>query len=172
MLTGEKVLLRQPQNSDVLPLLALRNDVEMQLQLMALPRANSVQKLNEWLDRNLNDAETVFFVIADKSDNQVIGFIQIKNINFINRVGELGIGLTKSAQGKGFAEDAMKMLEQYCKSVFNLRKIVLEVLEINERAIKFYIRFGYRQVGILTENHYQNDVFQNVVIMEKFIPQS
>ncbi len=98
MLIGDKSILRSPVETD-LPLLAsLRNDLETQFQLMAVPRANSLQKVNEWVNCNLSDEKTVFFVIACKDDDRAVGYIQLKNLNFINGTGELGICLSREAQ--------------------------------------------------------------------------
>lgn len=169
MLTGERSVLRPPIENDLPSLVALRNDLEAQFQLMAFPRANSLQKVVEWLNRNLSDEKTIFFIIADKADDQTAGFIQLKNLNFVNGTGELGICLSRQAQGKGIAEESMKMLEQYIRNVFNLRKITLQVLYSNGRAISFYERYGYEHIGILKKHHYQNTEFHDVVIMEKFI---
>lgn len=169
MLIGNKSILRPPIESDMPVLIELRNDVEMQFQLMAFPRANSLQKVVEWLNRNLNDEKTVFFIVADKIDDRAAGFIQLKNLDFINGTGELGICLNRQAQGKGIAGEAMKLLEKYSRNVFNFRKIMLQVLHSNERAISFYEKCGYEHVGILKQHHYQNTQFQDVLIMEKFI---
>ena len=129
MLIGDKVILRPPFESDLPLLVTLRNDLEIQFQLMAFPRANSSQKVVEWLNRNLSDEQTIFFIIANKADDQTAGVIQLKNLNFINGTGELGICLNRPTQGQGIAEEAMNMLERYSQNVFNLRKITLQVLQ-------------------------------------------
>ena len=169
MLIGNKSILRPPIESDLPSLVALRNDLEAQFQLMAFPRANSAQKVSEWLNRNLSDERTIFFIIAEEAGNKLAGFIQLKNINFVCGTGELGICLNRPAQGQGIAEEAMKLLEKYSRNVFNLRKITLQVLQTNERAVSFYKKYGYEKIGILKKHHYQNTEFHDVVIMEKFI---
>lgn len=169
MLIGDKSILRPPMETDLPLLAALRNDLETQFQLMAVPRANSLQKVAEWLSHNLSDEKTIFFVIACKEDDRPAGYIQLKNLNLINGTGELGICLSRETQGKGIAEEAMKILEQYSRDVFNLRKITLQVLQSNRRAISFYENNGYEHIGVFKKHHYQNADFQDVAAMEKFI---
>src|SRR5688572_17125760 len=101
MLTGETVLLRPPLPEDRAALFGLRNDVALQVALMALPRANSARRADEWIEGVLSDPQSLFFVVAGREANQCIGFIQLRRMDFVHGTGELGICLDEAARGKG-----------------------------------------------------------------------
>jgi hypothetical protein len=60
MLTGTLIKLRPSKAADVPLLSALRNDLELQLALMAVPRPNSRARVKAWLTRRSNDPEGLF----------------------------------------------------------------------------------------------------------------
>lgn len=169
MLYGQRVLLRPWSESDLSVLSAIRNDLEMQLLLMAEPRPNSVVAVREWLqDRSPRD-DGVLFVISRSDDDHALGFIQAQRINRQSRYCYLGICIARDHQSKGVGYEALQLLEIYLYGVLGLRKLLLEVLSDNKTAISFYERAGFARAGTLSSHHRIRDHFVDVVIMEKML---
>ncbi len=169
MITGTHVVLRAPVKEDMATLLALRNDMELQMLLGVLPRANSAQRVDDWIASMMSDPRNIFFVIAKRDDEQALGYVQLTQLDFVHGFGELGICIGAHTHGKGYAAEAMHLLESYAHNVFNLRKIILRVLASNNRAIAFYKKVGYETVGVYKRHLYQNQTYHDTVIMEKFL---
>jgi len=169
MLKGTLVTLRQPLEEDLDLLTSIRNNVELQTMLMTLPRANTSQRVKNWLTNHLNNPQTIFFIIAENLTNQSCGYIQLVNMDFIHGFGELGICLDTSKQGKGYGKDAIKVLERYIQDTFNLRKIILKVILDNLSAISLYENLGYSKVGIYKKHFYNQGKFSDVMLMEKIL---
>jgi len=169
MIYGNKVFLRPPLEEDKDFLFALRNDFDLQSMLLSRPRANSMSKVSAWLEKRMTDEDSLFFVLADKKSDSACGFIQLTNIDLINRSGNLGICIGPDCIGAGYAQEGLKLFEEYINKVFNLRKVILEVLSSNERAVGFYLKSGYRKVGVWQQHVYQSGQFHDVILMEKFI---
>lgn len=169
MLIGSKVKLRAPISTDIEFLFKLRNDIEIQMSLMSLPRANTRERVNNWIAGILNDPDSVFFIISEYLTDKPIGFIQLTKMNFIHGTASLGICLDKHAQGKGNAKEAFMLLSDYAANVFAIRKIQLEVLSSNSKAKRFYDKVGFGKVGIRKREFYQNQAYHDVLIMEKFL---
>jgi diamine N-acetyltransferase len=167
MLAIDRTILRMPIDEDKQTLLTMRNDLDIQSLLMSRAKPNSINKVDKWLDIKLSDDRGVFFIIADKDTNLCVGFVQLINMDFINQRGDLGIWISEEQQGRGYAKDALFLLEGYVRRIFNIRKIVLQVLINNHRAINFYLKSGYDKVGIMKEHFYANDCFHDVLLMEK-----
>ncbi len=169
MLESKRLILRSWQDQDLEMLLHLRNDVELQLQLISQPRPHSIDRLRRWLSEKSSSADLIFFIIAQKENNESIGYLQYNNLNLLHRHGELGICLAAEYQGQGLASEAMAICEAYLMQTFNIRKISLSVLEENQRAIRSYQKNGFVQCGLLQRHVFLNGREQNVVLMEKFI---
>ncbi len=167
MLSGENVILRAWGESDLDPLSALRNDLELQAQLMSQPRPNSPDKVRSWLVEKNNSSTGLFFVIADKQHETVLGYIQIAALNLIHRHAELGICVAAQQHGSGISTEALALLEIYLGDTFALRKLLLHVLADNKRAIRFYQKNGFKEVGFLRKHFYLKTTYHDVLIMEK-----
>lgn len=91
MIASGNVSLRAWREDDIPHLQLLRNDVPMQLQLMTRPRPNSAASVREWLVGKSQQSDVVFFVIADRATDAVLGYLQLIKIDLVNRHGALGI---------------------------------------------------------------------------------
>ena len=162
-------MLRETRKGDLPVLTGIRNDVALQLALMATPRPNTAERVKEWIKRRVSDPDGAFFVVALSDSTQPIGFVQLVNIDTIHQHADLGICLLPEYQGGGRALDALRLLERYASSTLALRKFVLRVLASNSRAIAFYKKNGYSRVGVLRAHHFQADQFHDVLLLEKFL---
>jgi diamine N-acetyltransferase len=84
MLTGSSVILRCWNRHDLAVIQELKNDISLQAQLLALPRPSSCHKIQLWLQDRDKDESMVFFIIAEKTNNQAIGYIQLSNLDRFN----------------------------------------------------------------------------------------
>jgi diamine N-acetyltransferase len=166
------IKLREPEDSDLDLLVLMRNDLNLQAMLMSLPRTSNTQRVRDWLNHHLNNPQSVFFIIAEITTNLPCGYIQITNIDFVHRHGELGICIDSSCQGKGYGKQAIIMIEEYLQEVFDLRKIILKVLEINHAAVHLYEVLAYQKIGVHKEHFYHKRAWHNTVVMEKILGQN
>jgi RimJ/RimL family protein N-acetyltransferase len=167
MLVVAATRLRPFSESDVGLLAGMRNDVELQETLLAMPRGSSESAVRAWLSRLEADVATLFFVVADRSSDRALGFVQLRNIELTHRRGELGLALVAEARGLGHGSAAIRLLEGHARDVFGLEKTLLYVLGVNLRAQQLYERLGYRRIGVLEAHHYARGAFHDVVMMEK-----
>jgi RimJ/RimL family protein N-acetyltransferase len=168
MLDGAEVSLRAPRDDDWQHLTDMRNDLELQQALMALPRPNTSERTKEWVNRLIAEG-SAFFVIADRDGGAFQGFVQLTRIAQVHGHGEVGIALLPGARGKGHGPEALDLLADYARSTFNLRKFVLQVLAGNEAAIRAYERAGFRTVGTLRQHVYSGGAHHDVVVMERLL---
>jgi RimJ/RimL family protein N-acetyltransferase len=168
MLFGKIINLRAWSEHDIDKLQALKNDFDLQTQLMGLPKPNSKNKIVNWLKQRDRDESLIFFVISNKSDD-TIGYIQLSNIDKLNRHAYLGICLSKDYWGKGFSQEALQLLQDYASTVLGLRKILLTVNKDNLRAISFYKKIHFRTVGLLEDHQLINNKLVDVILMEKLV---
>lgn len=169
MLQGESVVLREWREPDLEALAALRNDIDLQTLLMAQARPNSIDRVRAWLTERSSREDMVFFVVSTREDDAVVGYLQVAGIDRFHGHGDLGICLSPSAQGHGLAREACDLLESYLRRTFALRKLTLKVLADNSRAILFYRKYGYRDVGTLQRHFRAADQYHDVLIMERHL---
>ncbi|WP_079508881.1 GNAT family N-acetyltransferase [Mesobacillus jeotgali] len=93
-------------------------------------------------------------------DGVHIGWVDLKNIDRLNRHAELGIAIgDKRYWGKGYGLSAMKQMLIWGFKELELNKIWLRVESDNQKAIKSYKKIGYIEEGILREDRLRNGEF-------------
>ena len=48
-------------------------------------------------------------------------------------------------RGKGVGQEALTLMEGYCKRTYDIKRIWLDVFEFNQRGIHVYTKLGYQQ---------------------------
>lgn len=170
MLTINNTSLRPPNlDLDLTHYYQIRNNVNIQNNLMSRSRPNSSEKVKDWLVSKNGQESSMLFTIVDENAKDFAGYIQITNIDFINSNCYFGIFITEKHRNKKHAENALLLIEPYLQSTFNIRKILLEVISDNKPAIKLYEKLGYYQSGLLKQHFYIANEYKDIIIMEKFI---
>lgn len=106
------------------------------------------------------------FSIHDKGSGKLIGDIGISSVNPKNKHAEIGLSIgDKSFWGKGYGTDVVKAVLAFCFDKLNLNKVYLDVWEENQRAIKCYLRCGFRNDGMLRQHVWKDGKYHNKIIM-------
>ena len=84
-----------------------------------------------------------FALVSDDSD-LYLGTVSLKNIE--NERAEFAITIRKQAMGSGLAAEGMRAIIQYGFENLNLKTVYWCVSPLNQRAVRFYNKNGYRQV--------------------------
>lgn len=78
---------------------------------------------------------------------------------------ELGIWIGRDWWGKGYGQDAVRTLVQYAFRHLNLRKVRLEVLAEDERAVGAYRNAGFVEEGRLRAEAWHDGRYQDGLVM-------
>lgn len=90
---------------------------------------------------DFHDEEVTYLTI--EQEGQFIGFIILVDHPEDESVECLRIAL--AIRGQGIGQTALKLIEEYSKTVFHAKRIWLDVFEYNARAIHVYQKLGYRR---------------------------
>lgn len=89
----------------------------------------------------------ISYAIINQS-NQFIGIVELFNISWKNRRGELSIVIKAEMRNKGFGYDAINKMLETAFLEYGMNRIWLRVLETNTNAINLYKKVGFFQEGI------------------------
>ena len=168
MLKGDKIYLRSFQLEDKERTIKWKNDMAIRKMAMYHPYPITKELEADLFDNILHDESNkhIYFAICEKESDKMVGFISLRNINWVNRNCEFGIIIGKeNARGKGFGKEATKLIIDYAFKYLNLHKISLNVLEENKPAINLYKNLGFKEEGILKEHFYWDGKYYGVIIM-------
>ena len=168
---GEMVTLRPLRRSDMERSIKWRNDPETREMVMGyhFPVTESTEE--KWYEDAMNDqtGNRVIYAIEARSDGGHVGFIYLNQIDWISRTANFGIVIgDKDRRGDGLGPEAMHLFFRYAFHGLNLRRICLQVCELNHNAISVYKRFGFKEEGVLREHVYFGGRYHDVVCMALF----
>ncbi|MDD3094909.1 MAG: GNAT family N-acetyltransferase [Candidatus Neomarinimicrobiota bacterium] len=95
------------------------------------------------------EGERVEYGIFLRESGEYIGNIQVFDISPEKRSGEIGYWLKKSATGKGYMREALRILEKYCFTELGLYRLQLGCDTRNRASAAVIAACGYRFEGLL-----------------------
>lgn len=93
------------------------------------------------------------FVICETGSNELVGFIDVKNIDWNIPKAELGCFIDKRYAGKGISKTAMQLVIGYLTHDLGFKKLFLRTHESNASARKLAESCGFEQEGIIRRDY-------------------
>ncbi|MBC8162064.1 MAG: GNAT family N-acetyltransferase [Roseiflexaceae bacterium] len=148
---GERIFLSHPLRED-LPLLARwYADLELTLYLGRAGHAYTPEDEEQWFNNRNRDGVRSFAIIV-RETNAIIGSVSLMKLDAQNGRAELGISIgEKTAWGKGYGGEAVRLMCAYGFTFLNLHMIYLWHVGYNERGHRAYLRAGFKEAGRLRE---------------------
>jgi diamine N-acetyltransferase len=110
------------------------------------------------------------FMICENESNRSLGTIDLFDYDPINRSVGVGILIQGSSdKGKGYATDALNLVQKYGKEVLDLRNIFASMHESNEISVKLFEKCKYQKVGTKKMNLFSNGIWENELIYQLII---
>lgn len=104
-------------------------------------------------------------------DKQIIGSLNFR-AGFRKRLshsGNFGISILKEFWGQGIGEKLICEMFRWIRSNKTIKKINLQVLASNERAIKLYNKLGFKVEGRISNDFYVNGKYYDSILMGIFL---
>jgi len=167
MLNGFHVRLRAIEREDLPRLHELFDD---DLELIARaedtpPRPVSLAELEQRFDERLEEADRSVMRFAIEVDGELIGECELHFIDHYRATCQLGVVLGREYWGKGFGQDAVRALVGFAFRDLNMRKVGLEVLADDERAVGAYRSAGFVEEGRLREHSWFEGAYHDALVM-------
>jgi RimJ/RimL family protein N-acetyltransferase len=108
-----------------------------------------IAKSQPW---SIESDDWLSFSISDTITGEKLGSIGLKIINHEARIAEVGFMIKPSAQGKGFAGEALGIIKNYALSELNLNKVVATCSVNNTGSFKLLEKQGFIREGCLKQN--------------------
>jgi diamine N-acetyltransferase len=118
-------------------------------------------ELTQIYDRHIHDQGERRFILESHA-GEMVGLVELVEINHIHRRAEFQIIVAPAAQGKGYAEAATRLAIEYAFHVLNLYKLYLYVDVENAKAIHIYEKCGFDKECELKSEFFVNGEYRDV----------
>ncbi|MBN1824265.1 MAG: UDP-4-amino-4,6-dideoxy-N-acetyl-beta-L-altrosamine N-acetyltransferase [Endomicrobiales bacterium] len=112
--------------------------------------AISASEHKAFIKRLASDKKNSCWLVRSKS-GEYIGVVALNKIDGHNKHAYLGIYANPVAKRPGMGSMLINAVKHAAFKVLKLHTLKLEVLNINEKASRFYLKHGFKKEGILKE---------------------
>ena len=164
MILGSKTCLRALEQDDLPHFVRWINDPETR-RFMMMRYPLSMTEEEQWWQGFLTRKDDHIFAV-EAEDGTYIGNIGLHGIERENRRALLGIIIGEKAYwGQGYGTDAIRAMLRWAFGYLNLNRISLTVYAYNERAIRCYLKAGFRHEGAMREARFIDGQYHDELVM-------
>lgn len=166
---GKMIRLRPPEEDDVPLFVQWLSNPELRSYITTRYISEALER--RWFDVLVSATagtapSRLHFVIETLDTARPIGIVGLDDINWRDRIAELGIVVGESDfWGKGFGSDAVLTTLQVAFSWFNLHRVFLHVVAENVRAIRSYEKCGFVHEGRLRDAIFIDGDYRDLLLM-------
>lgn len=160
-LVGRQLRLKPLVLADLKHMAVWNGDAELQ-SFVDCDLPFELPALEEWFRANIPDRHYQIFTI--EKEGCLIGDLELDHINWRKRETELRIRIgDKNYWGQGFGSEAICLILYHLFVEREFQRVYLRVYEFNKRAIRCYLKNGFKQTGLL---HRFNRDWKDIILME------
>ncbi|MFI5128624.1 MAG: GNAT family N-acetyltransferase [Chitinophagales bacterium] len=168
-LTSERLRFRPLIPEDVNEIFGLRSDERVN-RFIGRTQCKSFEEAGAFINkinRNIHNNESIYWAIAFKNDNKLIGTICLWNIQPENYRAEIGYELNPEYWGKGIMTEAIPTIIEYGFETMKLHSIQADLDPANSPSVVLLERNGFVKEGHFKESTYFNGKFSDRVVYSR-----
>ncbi|KEK10913.1 spermidine acetyltransferase [Lysinibacillus sphaericus] len=158
----DSIRLRPLEREDLKYVHKLKNDFKIMSYWFEEPYESYVE-LQDLFEKHIHKQSERRFIV--EQEKQILGLVELVEIDLIHRNAEFQIIIDPQFQGKGYAYSTTILAMKYAFQILNLHKLYLIVDKENERAIHIYKKAGFHIEGELLEEFFTGGKYHDALRM-------
>lgn len=171
MITGENVFLRQVDPSDATLLLLWENNPK-NWKVSETEAPFSLQEIQDYIATasNIRANKQLRLIICKTDSKKAIGTIDLFDVDFKNKRAGVGILISnKNERQKGFASEALELMDRYASNILNFKQLHCLVQSDNLNSISLFEKQGFVKTGERKRWYYNNGKELDAYFYQKFL---
>lgn len=167
-LKGEHIYLRALEPEDLDFVYQVENDERIwHLSHTQTPYSRFlVKQYLENAHQDIYEAKQLRLVISSYNED-VFGLIDIFDFDIKNKRAGIGILITEEEnRGKGYGQEALSLLTNYCFKQLHLRQLYCNIAENNSASLSLFESKGFEKVGLKKDWNYTNEGYKNEYLLQ------
>jgi RimJ/RimL family protein N-acetyltransferase len=172
LLSDGVVALRRPEPVDGPHYWRMRNDLALVSSVMGFRLGVAGRTIDEWIASGggVSGDDLLLTAVLVGDDHRPIGYVKAFRVDRFSRHAWVGLGLFDPRDmGRGYGRRMLTQICDYLRDFVALRKVSLEVLAANDRAVALYRSLGFEDEGRLKMQYFTNGRYEDVLILSRFL---
>jgi len=163
-LQGELVRLRPVRAEDAEAMWELVSDPEGR-RLTGTTRTFTREEIERWCATVAAEPGRVDLAVTAGGSDEYLGEIVLCEIDPVVRSAQLRLAMRPGYRGRGYGTEAISLMLSLAFDTLGLRRVGLEVLATNSRALSLYENLGFVVEGRLRDAARDGDRWCDLVVM-------
>jgi len=164
MITGNRIILRAWERSDLEAFTRWFNDPEITIYLGNSHPCMSFDQEQRFYENSIDEKHR--YCITLKEDGRLIGNCSLIHMNTKDRSAEVGIVIgEKNSWSQGYGREALGLLLEIGFEGLGLNRIFLRHMDFNERGHRCYLAAGFVDEGRFRQDTFVRGEFHDTVLM-------
>lgn len=175
ILTGKSIRLRKLKRSDAESIQRSANRREIARFLPRMPHPYTMEDARKWVTTTVRHAradKSYAFGIEDKGSGEIVGMIELFNVNRTDKNSEVGYWVAKPFQGRGYAVEAIGLILGFAFKKLHLARVYAIVHQRNLSSVKALEKTGFVREGCWRKASFLgrrwSDVYGYGILKEEF----
>lgn len=125
------------------------------------------EKELEYWENLFNKKQTIYFAIALKENDELIGTIGFNYISFVSARADIGYDLSYKYWGRSIMSKSMKAFIDFAENKMNITRIQANVIESNIRSIKLLEKYHFNKEGYMEKFEIVNGKYENCFLFAR-----
>lgn len=150
MLNGKNIKLRRVEQKDVFHLMLWENNPD-NWRVSGTEIPFSLDEINLYIEQaqNYRSSGQLRLIIETLDSKHTLGCLDLFEMQFKHKRAGVGILINdKEHRNKGYAKEALFLVEEYVKNMFGFQQLFANIQEDNSTSIVLFSQLGYEQNGI------------------------
>lgn len=161
---GDRIILREQRVEDAAFFAHWFNQPRVMFQCAFTEPTDEAHE-RDMITKNHRTDDSVWYTITDLNGN-IIGETGLLRMWPAWRCTDLSIIIPDpQMQRRGFGTEAIRMMLDLAFHEYGMNRVAIGVVGLNENALAFYRRIGFRQEGIEEQGYYYNGEYSDFVMM-------
>ena len=161
---GEKVILREQREEDAKFFAHWFNQPDVMFKCGFTEKTDE-EREKEYINVHHRSKDSVWFTITDH-DGNIIGETGLLRMYPAWHCTDLSIIIPDpKMQHKGYGTEAIRMMLDMAFHEYDMNRVAIGVVGLNEYALKFYKKIGFREEGIEEQGYFYNGEYSDFIMM-------
>lgn len=170
LLSDGVVALRRPEQTDGPYYWRMRNNLALVSAVMGFRLGVSEETIERWIAHGGVSGDDLLFTAVLVADARPIGYVKMYRVDRFSRHAWVGLSLfDEQDAGSGYGRRILHQSCDYLRDHLAIRKVSLEVLAGNTRALALYADLGFVEEGRLMSQFFTGGRFEDVLILSRFL---
>ncbi len=170
-LKGDKVTLRAVEPADINYLYEWENDTDV-WGVSGTVAPFSHHTLALFIEAQREDiftAKQIRLMICDSATQCAVGAIDLFEFDVQHLRAGVGIMIAPAFRKRGYAANALQVIERYCIDFLRLHQLWCNIGEDNAASLKLFSAQGYTKIGIKRDWNISPDGYKSEIMLQKIL---